>query len=149
MVQWVSVKPVYIKHPFDELFCSEYADVLFIQVKLTKISYIGTWLKFVFIQVSVLFRVQFRQVSVLFRVQFRQVSVLFRFLFYSGFSLSRFLFYSGFSLSRFLFYSGFSLSRFLFYSGFSLDRFHCIIYVYQRKVVIFQYFTGNEAFPTM
>jgi hypothetical protein len=78
MVQWVTVKPVYIKHPFDELFCSEYADVLFIQVKLTKISYIGTWLKFVFIQVSVLFRVQFRQVSVLFRVQFIQVSVLFR-----------------------------------------------------------------------
>jgi hypothetical protein len=88
------------------VFSTDSCFVWFVQVKLTKISYIWT-----------LFKVCFMQDYVLLRVQFRRVA------FYSGFGLDRFLFYSGFCLDRFLFYSVFSIDNFLFYSEFSLDRF--------------------------
>jgi hypothetical protein len=61
---------------FYQLLCWEYAGVGLIYVRLTKISYSGTFVKVWFIQESVLFR--FIQESVLFR--FIQESVLFRFI---------------------------------------------------------------------
>ena len=58
--------------------CSQQTGVWLIEVKLTKISYIGTLFKVPFIQDCGLLRVWFIQDSGLFRVLFRQVSGLFR-----------------------------------------------------------------------
>ena len=57
-----TMKPVTVSKP--NLLCLEFTDVLFIQGKLTKIAYIGTY-----------FKVQFKQDSILLRVRFRQVSL--------------------------------------------------------------------------
>ena len=58
-----TVKPVQTAAPCDQLLCSERIGIWFLQVKLTKISYIGTSYKVKFVQDSVLFWVQFGQVS--------------------------------------------------------------------------------------
>jgi len=88
--------------------------VWFIEVKLTTISYIGTFLN--------LFKVWRIQDSGVSRVWFIQNSCLFRDLVYTGF-----WFIQGFGLYRILVYSGFCLYRVPVYSGFGLVKFHYII----------------------
>jgi len=66
--------------------------VRFIQVKLTKMSYIGTLLKVLFIMDSGLFRVWFRYVYTGFWfIQGLVKTSLYKILIYSGFGLDRFI----------------------------------------------------------
>jgi hypothetical protein len=83
-IQWNLTEP-----PWDQLLCSKYTGVWFIQVKLTKISYIRTLFKVQFKQDFCLFRVQFKQDFCLFRVQFKQDFCLFRVQFKQDFCLFR------------------------------------------------------------
>jgi hypothetical protein len=92
----------------------------FIQVKLTKTSYIETlfiYTGFQFILDFSLLRVQFIQCSVYSGFQFIQDSGLFRIPVYSGFSLFSVQFIQDSSLFRISVYSGFSLFRVQFIQG--------------------------------
>ena len=74
--------------------CSEYTGGQFIQVKLTKISYIGTLFKVWFIKDSVLFRVRFRQVKL---TKISYIGTLFKVQFIQDFGLSMVWFIQGLS----------------------------------------------------
>ena len=117
-----SIKIIWVQLSLSKPNCLGTNCVRFIQVKLTKISYIGTLFNVRFIQDFDVFRVQFRQDFGVFRVQFIQDFGVFSVQFIQDFGVFRVQFIQDFGVFRVQFIQDFGVFRVQFRQDFGIFR---------------------------
>ena len=117
-----SIKIIWVQLSLSKPNCLGTNCVRFIQVKLTKISYIGTLFNVRFIQDFDVFRVQFIQDFDVFRVQFIQDFGVFRVQFRQDFGVFRVQFIQDFDVFSVQFIQDFGVFRVQFIQDFGVFR---------------------------
>ena len=117
-----SIKIIWVQLSLSKPNCLGTNCVRFIQVKLTKISYIGTLFNVRFIQDFDVFRVQFIQDFDVFRVQFIQDFGVFRVQFRQDFGVFRVQFIQDFGVFSVQFIQDFGVFRVQFIQDFGVFR---------------------------